>query len=294
MKRSIIFLCLILLLTPFVFCHDGHDHDNDGEDREIEVKTGDTEVEIESKPKDGGDKFKFRLRVNDEGGLAARVESESRDESAKSRADFRVFFNKLVQYTGGADYTGGANTVGSGYSLVGAEWNKFSCNNGSPKYVCTASTKDNVFAATFEFAGTTFVTSNLTVTPQDVKITVTINYPYVNASATDRVALFVYGKGKAFTTDPNSSSSTKTVNTGASIFSWITTATADGVDINVGTSAVTYSQDGDDKKFGMWFSFEANKPTQIVWDPTVSTDATASATALLINALVLLFALFML
>src|SRR5690349_22803666 len=101
----------------------------------------------------------------------------------------------FLQYTGGATYAGKDNTVGKGYSLVAAEWNAFDCIKevSGVKHICTASTKDGVFKADYEFGGAAFKTSNLTVTPQDLKITVSINYPYVNASATDRVALFVYG-----------------------------------------------------------------------------------------------------
>jgi len=70
---------------------------------------------------------------------------------------------------------------------------------------------------------------------------------------------------------------------------------AANVNVTVETSAVQFSDEGEDKKFGLWFSFDANKPAHIVWDPTVSTNNYSLSTTVVANILllasILLFAL---
>jgi len=317
MKQSLVLLLLLLILTPLVFCDGGSPGGNDGggdpddprndlnrenDERELQVDNKGNEIEIETRSKTNGaeDRFRFRLTQNDDGGLSARVESESQDANVQNRQQLNVFFSKLVSYSGGGFYSGGANTVGNGYNLVNANWAPFACNSGTPKWVCTAATKDNVFAATFEFSGTAFQANNVTITPSDLKITITINYPFGNTSAsTDRVALQVFGTAKvAYKTTPDNAQRYKLVNTGVTAFTWIDNAVADNVNVTVGTSAVQFAQDGDDNRFGVWFSFDANQPAHIVWDPTVSTNniiLAGTSSSLVINLILLLaLALFML
>jgi hypothetical protein len=270
-----------------VICDDQDPRDNperETDDREIGVDRQDDQIEIESVSKVNGatDKFKFKLKVNDDGGLSASVVSESRDTTFYNKQSLSVYFDKIVSYSGGGFYAGGNNIVGAPYNLD-TNWNPFVCNNGDPKYVCSVSTRDGVFAATFEFAGKSFPVGNMTITPSDLKITVTIQYPYAaNASATDRIAVEVFGKAKSsYITTPNNVEAKKLVNTGTSAFTWIDYALADNVNVTVASSPVLFTDEGEDRKFGLWFSFDANKPAQIVWDPTVSTDNTSSIFPLL-------------
>jgi len=318
MKRTGL-LFLILLLTPLVLCDDGgsggggggggdggggdggdfrNDANRESDDRKVEVNINADEIEIETQSRVNGqnDHFRFRMKLNDDGGLSATIQSEAQDPGFQDRQTLSVYFSQIISYSGGGFYTGGANTVGNGYSLANRQWKPFACNNGTPKWICVGTTADNVFAATFEFAGTSFTASNLTVTPSDLKITVTVNYPYApNASSTDRVAVQVFGRAKAVYITPDADvQKYKLVNTGISAFTWITNAAADGVNVAVGSSPVVFSDDGDQKRFGLWFSFDANKPTTIVWDPTVSTNNFNASPALIINAVLLVLALFML
>jgi len=308
MKRSLVLLVLLLLLTPLILCDDGgkggdggggggdgddprKDPNRENDERELQVENKGDEIDIETRSKTNGadNRFRFRLKLNDDIGLSARIESESKDQTFKDKQTLSVYFSKLVSYSGGGFYNGGA-TVGNGYNLVNANWAPFACNSGNPTWVCSATTKDNVFTATFEFAGTAFRANSLMITPSDLKITVTINYPYANSSAsTDRVALEVFGRAKVTykSTDANAQQF-KLVNTGISAFTWINYASADNANVTVGSSTVQFTDDGDQKRFGLWFSFDANKPAHIVWDPTVSTNNTGNSATIVINLVLLL------
>jgi len=126
-----------------------------------------------------------------------------------------------------------------------------------------------------------------------MKITIYINYPYVGTNATDRVALFVYGRAGVEYHEKSSTQQTPLngVNTGASAFTWITYANADGTNVTVGQSPVTFSNDGSDRVFGIYFSVNANRPAAIVWDPTFGSIPYSGAGTVVISIFLLLVSL---
>jgi hypothetical protein len=260
------------------------------ESRKIQVSVGKDEVVNESEGKeDTKDKFKLVISAMSEG-LKLDIESqfEDKDQDFKDQRRFTIYFGSIVQYDTGGAYTGGA-TVGTAYSLgKTATWNDFSCPQDGDKYVCTVRTTDGVFTATFEFSGEAFSSSGLQLTPDDLKITVDINnFPYANNNNNLRLALNVYGWAKVEYIDKSQSGENKMVNTGGAAFQWVDTATVDGASTTVAASPVEFTEDGSGKKFNVWFSFLADRPNSINWDPVLSINAGA---VLLINYLLLLFA----
>jgi len=285
----------LLLVSVPVFA-DG-DEDDDDDKRKLSVKVSGRDVEIDSESEaDTKNKFKFRLSTKDNG-LKAEVESEVQDQDTKDKSKLTVYFQSIVQYDGEATpvYSGGA-TVGNSYDLSKEGWGDFSCpqDTTTGKYTCTATTSDGVFGAKFEFSGTAFQTGGMSLEPDDIKITLLINnFPYDSkAPAKTRLAVSAFGQAKVQYQEKDDSGKTKTVNTGASAFSWNDRATADSVDVNVANSPITFTEDSSDKKFAMWFSFEADKPKSIEWDPTLSTEdsgAFALVPCLTLFALIALF-----
>jgi hypothetical protein len=273
--------------ASFVLVRAGED---DGpRNLKVDVKsdevTADSELEDDA---DGKSKFRFRMRTKDDG-IKVEITSLSIDESIKDKRQFTVYFQKLVQYEGADAYNGGA-MIGEAYELSKQNWADFSCPVADGKYKCTARTADGVFTAEFEFAAATFTSNGLTLSSDDMKITVTINkFPY-SKDATDktRLALFVYGKAKIDYKEKEVSGSQKKVYTGGAAFEWETSATADSADIEVTASPPQFGDEGSDKKFSLWFSFGADKPDLIVWDPTVSSDDSSSSSLVPLGFLVLM------
>jgi len=259
--------------------------------RKVKVSVGKDEVVDESEGKDNDkDKFKLVLSAKSDG-LKLDIESqfEDKEQEFKDKRKFTVLFGDIVQYDTGGAYTGGA-TVGTAYSLgKTASWNDFSCPQDGDKYVCRVSTADGVFAATFEFSGEPFSSSGLQLTPDDLKVSIDINnFVYANGNSNLRLAQNVYGWAKVDYIDKSQSGDKKTVNTGGSAFQWVDTATVDGATATVAASPVQFNDDGSDKKFSIWFSFLADRPNSINWDPVLSIN---EGPALLANYVLLLCAI---
>jgi hypothetical protein len=248
------------------------------DDRKVSVTVKNDEVDIDSESKDEGAKDKFRIVITDKSdGLKADVESQSedKDQEFKDKRKFTLFFDRIIQYDTGGAYDGSGPTVGTPYSLGSAQWNDFSCPQQGSKYVCSATTRDGVFTATFEFSGEPFASSGLDLSPEEMKISVDVNnFPYANNNNL-RLALFVYGWAKVDYIDKQQSGDKKEVNTGGSAFSWVDTATVDGTTVTVANSPVQFSDDGTSKKFAVWFSFLVDRPNRVNWDPVLAINASS-------------------
>jgi len=301
--KTFALLCILLIaLLPLIRADDSgrqdgegvHDGDVDNRQLQVDNKGDELEVESESEKHGAADKFSFRVSLKDQG-IRVDVESKVNDLAFQQRQRFTVYFAQVIQYSGGGDYTGDSNNTISTYSLANANWNQFQITQTAGKYVASASTSDGVFTISFEFSGQPFANGNLKLTPADLKINVGIrNFPYSGNSATDRLALQVFGKGRAAYQGTNTS---RLVYNGGSAFTWVPTAVADTVTVNVGNSPITFHDDEADadeesKWFGVYFSFEANRPTAVDWDPTVSTSQYPnSAAGLIANLALVLFAI---
>jgi hypothetical protein len=71
-------------------------------------------------------------------------------------------------------------------------------------------------------------------------------------------------------------------------------ATIGSANVTVGQSPVTYSSESSDKVFGIWFSFDADRPSNIYWDPTLSTsvyEASSGSTMMIHMAMLMMVAL---
>jgi len=304
---------LFILLLPSLINADGGPGPNteqkDGEgvheegpsgDRDVQINSNDGEIRIESNSRgnNGDDKFEFRLSTKDQG-LGIEVQSFVGDATFRDRQRFSLYFGKIIQYSGGGDFTD-RNTTVSTYSLQTASWKQFTYTQNAGKYVATAATNDGVFVVSFEFSGQPFNSGNLKLTPADLKINVGFrNFPYSGNVATDRLALSVFGKaivGYRNLTVPSTTG--RVVYTGGSAFTWVPTAVADNVTVNVNNSPITFYEvdndgDGETKYFGINFSFEADRPTIVDWDPTVSTSAynVASGSTIMVTTFLLLVCL---
>jgi len=256
----------------------------------VDVKTDEVDVDSEAKEGKSEEKFKFRISSKSDG-LKLDIESQSKDEKFKDERKFTLFFDRVVQFVGDTAYTGGA-TVGNDYLLGNANWNAFSCPQSGEKYICGASTRDGLLQFTFEFSGEPFTDGDLQLDPLDFKISVFFRgWNFAGTAPNTKLALLVYGKAKVEFKDREVSGSKKLVNTGGSAFSWVDTATVNNSVIDVKTSAVAFSDDGAEKKFAIWFSFMADRPTAIDWDPVVSTNAANSMRVLSVLLLLFLAAL---
>jgi len=271
----------------------GHGRREDGEgvhegevgDRKLKVEVNGEELKIESER--GDDKFEINVKLKEEGGLRIDVESRVNDAAFQQRQRFTVYFAQIIQYSGGGSYTGDRTPV-KRYSLADANWREFKYTQNNGKYLATTSTSDGVFVASFEFSGQPFSNGNLRLTPADLKINIGIrNFPYSGNTATDRLALAVVGKAKASYRPDNG---TRLVYNGGSAFAWVPTAVADNVTVNVVHAPIVFhlqNDDSDDEKnyFSIFFSVDADRPSIVDWDPTVSTSqyAANSATTIIVN-----------
>jgi len=170
-------------------------------------------------------------------------------------------------------------------------------NNGVGSYNCTCATQDGVFTGIFEFSEVPFTSANGNVTCKtgDVKITILIhNFPYSVNDSNVRLAILALGEAADKYEDHAEDSDDdhhkkRNVTTSGAGFSWVTEATCDNVLVAVGNNPVNYTGDDNGNRFfGVYLSFDADRPSSVNWDPVATLFSGAGVNVVMMGVVMLL------
>lgn len=274
---------------------DGIDDDTEeAYEREVQVEESDREWKIESELKNQEQKDKFEAEFKIGGGDEPELELKYATEASSTETEmkYRVNFDQLIEFTddGIAGYQDGNDTMVSSYELDKAEWNVIAYStdtlNGSNVYTATATTADGIFTLVLKLStGITKMNSTI-VTPNAIKIDVIINgYNYQGNNTyltlqtdikTESETEFEEQSDDEEHGFAQDESQIKVSNLNATgFFSWVKTAQADGLTVDVISSYLNSIDDHDDdieegeRHDIIFFTFDAQNPDKIVWDPKI-------------------------
>lgn len=294
-------LCVCFILVCATVCIFADDKD-DKYKRELQFEMQSKKVSVESNMRTGTskDKLKFEFETDDQ--MYVRLQYASSATGTATMLKFKAY--SIVEYEGTGAYT---NTSVVKSTMLLNKWKPIACPktvvNNATLYTCTAVTDNNVFAAQVQFTTDTINTNAVVMKPTSAKIGFNItSFPFQGTNT--RLALIAkVVAGKAMEKKESAESEEKKqgfvkqkekqVSLGSlAFFSWLESAICDNVDCSVANTPLQTESSGEEGEDRIVFSFLANRPTKIVWDPKLGVSDTSNATALFgASLLAVLFAL---
>ena len=293
---------------------DSEDSDHNGvadkteteAERQVQVEQNSNQWKVESELKNGNQKdhIQAEFQIGD-GKPEVKFEYKSEANSTETEMKYRVNFNQLVEFNNDAvaGYQKGNDTVVSKYDLSKVDWNPIAYttedNNGVTTHIASATTADGVFTLILRISTGFTNINNTIVTPNAIKIDIVINgFDYqgndtylslqtdIKTQSETSVSQHSDDEKNGFATNEEQVS----VGSGSTngFFSWVKTAKADGVMVNIIPSNLTKvssgEEDGDlesgEQQKIMYFTFDAVTPQRIDWDPKVGVDNLAFIAAI--------------
>lgn len=242
---------------------DGVDDDlEESNGRDINIEISDEEAKIESELKLGESKDEFTLKVSTEDeGIEAKLEYESEIETAETETefelDFKINFYALIEFvdTNADGVYNESDDLKQTVPLT--DFDPISYTVDTDLHMITVSTSDGVFTCKLYAVGEFAVIDGTIVTPTEVKIDIIIqDFNYLDT--TSMLALYTRLETKTEyevedeTDDElegfaeNEAALETTMNAFTGFFSWVETATVDGVEVQV-TSSFYDEDDSDDE-----------------------------------------------
>ncbi|MFX1534929.1 MAG: hypothetical protein ACFFDI_11955 [Promethearchaeota archaeon] len=287
------------------------EEESESHDRELEMKVEADSAEIKSILAQGErkDKIEFKIETSDIIRMVLKYSPEFSSESNSTEVEseielqFAIKFEEIIEYfddgTAGNGYQQGEEI--SNYEVGQSGWQDLAYSltsiNETKVHVIQAITNDNVFTATLRLTEDVLAFPNSTLTPNSVKIDITIDkFPYasdssslalktkVETGASQEIKEETLEEEEGFgenETEVRLDVDTDTlaslgINNITGFFSWAETALVDDQIINVlSSSLVDSSDDHDDdleegeSSYTMYFSFIATHPEKIIWDPKI-------------------------
>ncbi|NWG09144.1 MAG: hypothetical protein HXX80_02330 [Nitrososphaerales archaeon] len=234
---------------------DVNDEVEDSSEREINVEVGDNEVIIESKIETEESENEFEVNFSSNDGISIMLKygngTEASSEEVEAGLDFSVEFLSIVEYID----TDGSGTLTEGdiiiqtLNLTELSYSQpvvstTTSMDGETGYIFeTHSLGDFVFGITAELYSNYALADNTLVSPTETKITISIeNFPFQDTNGDSLMALQIRASSEMNVEEEFATTETEIKvksETAEGFFSWIPTASVDGVNKPVNSSITT-------------------------------------------------------